>query len=650
MISRSMSCRFLILAALAALASIASAQTPPWTPLGPFGGAVDSITTDPVDPGVLYAATGSGLYRTADAGASWTLVYAGTLFSSRVAVDPLHPSILYLTGVFDAATVLKSIDSGAHWSPAGDGLPPYYPTLAVDPARPRRLYLGSVGFWRSVDAGASWQPAGVDTLPDGDHANILAIAPASRPAGKVLVATSRGVYRSTDGGATWSGVGGLPQRFAFAVAFAPSDPRIVYAALDGSGLYRSTDGGVSWRLVLKLKPTSIPREIAISASPRTVYVRLETGALYRSTDGGDHWTQLKALATAVTADPFAAATVWSSLLTGPGFGGVWRSADQGKAWTERNHGMTGFWTTSLAIDREDPDRLGTTAAPGPLRTNNGGGRWVGMRIPRGETGLLRMAAGPGSRIVALSYNFPPGEEPPPATYKLWQTDDDGASWKRLAAPADRILTFRIASPSTLYAVEARSPAPSAVQRLLRSTDGGLHWENRAQTALGCGLGDLAAAPSQVTIVYLGGCKAGHAAVLRSGDGGATFSDLPAANGLPGSSIPALAVDPRSPNTVWAGTGSDGVWKSVEGGAWARAGNELAGLTITALLAPDVPGRVYAAALDGRIFRSGDGGASWEDRSAGLRVTGISGLAADPDDPRRIYAVTAQGIWTLTETD
>ena len=43
----------LALALLLALATAARAQTPPWSPIGPFGGFVDSITADPVTPGVL---------------------------------------------------------------------------------------------------------------------------------------------------------------------------------------------------------------------------------------------------------------------------------------------------------------------------------------------------------------------------------------------------------------------------------------------------------------------------------------------------------------------------------------------------------------------------------------------------------------------
>jgi photosystem II stability/assembly factor-like uncharacterized protein len=396
----------LLLAALLGVPAAASA-VPSWNSIGPFGGFVDSITADPIHPGVLYATTPAGAYRTADAGGSWTTIHAGplSLSGSLLAMDPLHPSTLYLTGAFQNAVLLKSVDGGAHWSPSAEGLPAYSSVVAVDPVQPRRLYLGSLGLWRSLDAGASWQPAGIDTLPGGDQVLIQSIAAASRPAGKVLVATQSGVYRSVDGGASWSVVDGLPRNFAVSVAFAPSDPRIVYAGLAKSGvpgtggLYRSTDGGVSWRRVLKPKPPYAAREISISPrSPRIVYTRFEDNSFYRSTDGGDHWTRLQSPATAVAADPFSPATVYAGFPTGL-IGAFWRSGDQGKTWAERSRGITGVGTTSLAIDREDPDRLWTVAFGVPLRTTGGGARWARMRLPPGQDGVVQMAA--GARLPGL---------------------------------------------------------------------------------------------------------------------------------------------------------------------------------------------------------------------------------------------------------
>jgi photosystem II stability/assembly factor-like uncharacterized protein len=659
MISRLLSLRTLVLAALVALAPAAEAQTPPWVPLGPFGGPVDAITADPARPGVLYATTPAGVYKTADAGASWAAIYLRPLPLGRVTVDPLHPSTLYLTGSYLDAPVLKSVDGGAHWSPAAAGLPLYYPSiLAVDPARPRRLYVGTngFGFWRSEDAGASWQLAS-DGLPGGPHASVLSIAVASRPAGTVLAATTRGVYRSADGGDSWRLAAGLPADLAEAVAFAPSDPRTAYASVRGAGFYRSTDGGVSWRRVLKT-PAYASEISASPRSPRLLYARYYR-TLFRSADGGEHWVQIRrdAQVTSVTADPFAPAAVWAGILPGTSTGGVWRSGNQGQTWAQRSQGLTAIATTSLAIDPEDPARLWTTTSAGLYRSGNRGARWARVPLPPGTASADQAGIGSSSRAFVLAAANP--SSPP----FVWRTKDDGASWERRYGPflPDSLLRIAPSEPSTLYVLSADRISAAG---LYRSTDGGEIWQLLLQSSslLGCGVGDLAVFPSNASVLYLGGsgptafgCKPpALSRVLRSEDGGASWTDVSA--GLPPDTVVALAVDPRDPRTVYAsvaflqtGAGA-GVWKTTDGGAsWTRTASEAGDEKVTALLTP-LSGRVYAATEDGRVFRSDDGGATWEDWSAGLRVTGISGLVADPDDPRRIYAVTANGVWTLNEAD
>ena len=93
----------------------------------------------------------------------------------------------------------------------------------------------------------------------------------------------------------------------------------------------------------------------------------------------------------------------------------------------------------------------------------------------------------------------------------------------------------------------------------------------------------------------------------------------------------------------------GVWKSVDQGkTWTRTGLDDA--SITRIAVSPLPGKVYAATPDGRVFRSADGGATWSDWSAGLKVSAITELLVDADDPGRIYASTTHGVWLLEEID
>jgi photosystem II stability/assembly factor-like uncharacterized protein len=159
------------------------------------------------------------------------------------------------------------------------------------------------------------------------------------------------------------------------------------------------------------------------------------------------------------------------------------------------------------------------------------------------------------------------------------------------------------------------------------------------------------APSAAAVLYLSRPNPSsycERTLFRNGDGGATW--VPADAGLPADlRIEVLAVDPRDPDLVYIGTAGD-VWRSADGGrSWSSTGPELAGQSVQFLLASAVPGRLYTV-LGGRVLCSGDGGATWQDWSRGLRTLAVFSLTADPTDPRRIYAATLNGIWVLTETD
>jgi photosystem II stability/assembly factor-like uncharacterized protein len=179
--------------------------------------------------------------------------------------------------------------------------------------------------------------------------------------------------------------------------------------------------------------------------------------------------------------------------------------------------------------------------------------------------------------------------------------------------------------------------------------------------LWCQIFDLQIAPSSPSTLYVAGakldsvtgCKFTTAALFRSTDDGATWTEADA--GLVARSVTTLAVDPLDPRLLYAGTGGsfiypgNGVWKSTDGGAsWAMAGDELQGRTITAVAVS--PLSVVWAATDGSVFRGAGGGAAWSDRTDGLQAVTIHELLIDPADPRRVYAATSGGVWVLEDDE
>ncbi len=107
---------------------------------------------------------------------------------------------------------------------------------------------------------------------------------------------------------------------------------------------------------------------------------------------------------------------------------------------------------------------------------------------------------------------------------------------------------------------------------------------------------------------------------------------------------ALALDPTSPSTVYAGTAGGGVFKSANGGgSWSAANTGLPTESVVGALAldPTNPSRVYAG-TGGGVFKSTDGGGSWRAVNFGLTTPRVAALALDPTNPTRLYAGTIGG--------
>jgi photosystem II stability/assembly factor-like uncharacterized protein len=123
------------------------------------------------------------------------------------------------------------------------------------------------------------------------------------------------------------------------------------------------------------------------------------------------------------------------------------------------------------------------------------------------------------------------------------------------------------------------------------------------------------------------------------------------NGPNGGLIDAIAVDPSTPTTVYAGTDRGGLFKSVDGGdTWRTISLTIPDVESTVFTGvavdPTTPARIYATStfrLDGRIFRSTDGGATWSFTSTPF----MQAVAIDPVTPTTVYAV---GNGVLKSTD
>jgi photosystem II stability/assembly factor-like uncharacterized protein len=163
-------------------------------------------------------------------------------------------------------------------------------------------------------------------------------------------------------------------------------------------------------------------------------------------------------------------------------------------------------------------------------------------------------------------------------------------------------------------------------------------------------------PGQPNIYYAGAASGG---IWKTIDGGVHWS--PIFDGQPVSSIGALAIAPSNPNIVWVGTGEpwirshisvgQGIYKSTDAGkTWTLMGLEKTGRISRIVIDPKNPdvvlvgalGHAYGPQPERGVFRTTDGGKTWDRVLFTDENSGCAHLEMDPNDPKILFA----GMWPL----
>jgi photosystem II stability/assembly factor-like uncharacterized protein len=134
--------------------------------------------------------------------------------------------------------------------------------------------------------------------------------------------------------------------------------------------------------------------------------------------------------------------------------------------------------------------------------------------------------------------------------------------------------------------------------------------------------------------------AGHLVFARSADGGESWTDL-RPDTLPNLDLHGFAVDPSDPDTLYAAAAGAGLYRSRDGGATFELVSEEVGGSVFGLAAT-ADGRILAGDGARGLLESRDGGTTWRE----LLPAAIAGLAVNPTDPKRILA-TGPGVYLST---
>jgi photosystem II stability/assembly factor-like uncharacterized protein len=524
----------------------------------------------------------------------------------------------------------------------------------------------------TLSAAASAAPAWQSLPRYGGPATALAAS-----SGVVYTGTETGgVFRSTAGGAVWRpSEEGLQSLRILQVAAQPSRPSVVFATAQtvseqSVGALRSTDGGLSWTRVNHGLGDNQPLEVsALVFNPfdaGTLYAATSDG-LFRTRNQGQSWQQVGldgSLMLALAADPFHPGSLLASAFQG-GFV-LLGSTDGGATWTPRNQGIPSNTAFSvLFFDPRAPDKVLAAGNGWPTYVSrDAGATWTNAGHP-----LSSLATGPGGTLLGARYAadgvlrstdggftwspagaladtinqllFAGGRHYAAGILGIWVSADGGTTWR----PSSQGLSARTYKDLTAV---GGALYVDAMEGLLASTDGGLSWRRvrnaaRPEPPLGRILATVpgaiyAATDPEVSFEY----------IARSTDGGATWT--PIDPGLGGDRF-VLAVDPRHPNVLYAGSnmlnGPDQILchlaKSVDTGrTWtclfseASVGRMIVEPTTSILYLPT--GSDVAALVGSRFER----------RDAGLPFHQTEAIAFDPKKAGTINSATSNGVFKTTD--
>ncbi|MFH1762853.1 MAG: glycosyl hydrolase, partial [Gemmatimonadota bacterium] len=180
---------------------------------------------------------------------------------------------------------------------------------------------------------------------------------------------------------------------------------------------------------------------------------------------------------------------------------------------------------------------------------------------------------------------------------------------------------------------------------------GISWRSIGPAMFAGRISDVAGIPGEPDLLYVGASSSG---LFRSTNGGITFESVfDEGNTL---SIGAIAVQPDDPEVIWVGTGEgavrnsisygDGIYRTTDGGrSWSHMGLPESERFSRIVIHPGNPDIVYAAAMghafgpnqERGVFRTRDGGTTWERVLFTNETSGASDIAIDPADPDIVYA-------------
>jgi len=617
-------------------------------------------------PDFIYLAHDTGqVWRSVDGGDTWGKTLNKGLYTfaaQSIEVDPLDPSSVFVIVYrnwdgFNAAYdgLYHSSDGGENWEfrlyvPTSNSRQ-YEHNIAYDPTTlsatgAARWYAGFSGdqLYRSEDFGATWE-----AVADLSGTTVVHNIQTHPTDGLTLyLATTDGLLTSASQGENLAPLGDLPAGEISSVAIDPEDPNRIYAVLRTQGLYRSTNGGQNFSLLRTFNAVHVflnpghPDVLYLvglgqqTAADDNTVVSLDAGATWTHLDltpAQGLWregrTRMGGRLTGIVPNPndrleavaFSLATLWKT-------NNAVDFADSSTLFTGYNCGR---WNGGVVFDRNDRNRFATfNADTGMMVTETHADFFHrrGVPIPWRQDGTIRWTSMGGA-------DFQPGTETIVAAVgdvfsrKLVRTEDSGQNWEVVEHDERNhyFIAFHPTDTTTVFADNKRS------------FDGGQTWEDIPYlTARDASI--LGMCRSQPDTLYAVTRPRRGDVILRSDDRGDNWSVYGSTTWyLTGhDSKPIFTIDPVNPDKVYTIDSSKDL-VIYDGSTWTSTGLlDLAGdsnprnFIKSIIVDPNRPEIVYAgmhAHGVENVWRSRDGGSSWENISYNLPRAHVAGLSLSP---------------------
>ncbi|HEX4962250.1 MAG TPA: hypothetical protein VF173_15550 [Thermoanaerobaculia bacterium] len=646
-----------------------------------YAGRVTSIAVDPVVPSTVYAGgANGGVWKSTDSGSSWTPMAGesslATLAIGSIAVDPTNHNVVYAgTGEPNGSDsqggqgIFKSTNAGGSWTLiASDTFTPSSTTSRILVGPTGTVWMASsLGLFFSNDGGTTWKRR----KPVHGFANGVVSDVAMSPDGNLLYASvlSVGLFRSNDGGTSWVQLtSGLPAAASWSrsrIAIAPSNPQVAYVIINPitNSSFFTANGGASWTLLNTSIPNSNTQggynmEIAVDPlNANVVYVGAVGLSVNTSGTGGGGWTNVS---NDIHVDQHALAFPPCSASPCSYYSG-----NDGGVWFLRPQGSP----TSVIADNKNFNLVITEFTGGDAGINfvtdpraiagsqdNGTEVYVRDDPNKSNPSEWTFTLGADGGYAYLDHNpatpnFAYAEQQ--SSFGLFKSDFWGYTWFLFNQGISGlpVAFYPFYTPDRLDNQHFAYAANSGVYEIIANLG---NWYRSSQD-LGGTPSALAIAPSNSAVIYAGlsGGRVYRTAAAHANGAQSTWAlrngSLPA-----GLFVNSLAVDTNNQDLVYlagatfAGT-PQAVYKSTNGGqTWTNISGNLPAAIPAYSIVTYFAGatRVLVVGTDIGVYFSTNEGVSWTSLNQGLPRTRISQLAIDRDQTTLIAFTGGRGAFSM----